>query len=335
MSQERRLERIDRGIKMRSDGFYALLSWRESLYLLAPRAALVLGVLVIPAFLPEHWQRIMCLVGIYALLSLSFDLLISFVGLVCLGGALFMGVGAYCAAVLAYEFGLPPVITIPAGTIMGGLICTLLLLPCLRLRGIYFAIASFIYPFVLSYILQALDIWGGTEGLSGLPYIGSKWASLYLVLIITLVSLFSLRRISSEDVGLVLRGIRENDQAVRASAVNVTFWKAIAVFFAASLGCFCGAFLSAIYGWVGMSFFALDFSILPIAAAVLGGMGSFSGSVIGAFLLVPLTELLRALGPLRMVAYGIILLIFVVARPGGIMPYFTRKYQQFERWVEV
>jgi len=64
-------------------------------------------------------------------------------------------------------------------------------------------------------------------------------------------------------------------------------------------------------------------------------MGSFSGSVIGAFLLVPLTELLRALGPLRMVAYGIILLIFVVARPGGIMPYFTRKYQQFERWVEV
>jgi branched-chain amino acid transport system permease protein len=332
---ERRRERLDRGIKVRSDGFYALLSWREISYLLVPRAALVIGLLGMPVFLPEHWQRVLFLAGIYSLLTISFDLLMSFAGLVSLGGALFMGVGGYSAALFAFKFGLPPSITLIMGTIMGGAISTLLLLPCLRLRGIYFAIASFVYPFLIYHILEALNIWGGTEGISGLPYIASKWVSLYLVLVVTLIALFTLRRIVTEDVGLMLRGIRENEQAAKASGINVNFWKTVAVFFAACVGCFAGACLHATYGWVGVSFFALDFSILPIAAAVLGGMGSFSGPVLGALVLVQLTELLRALGPLRMVAYGIILIIFIVVRPGGLMPYFSRKYHQFERWVEV
>ena len=333
--REDRHQRLDRGIKVRSEGIYALASWREISYLLAPRAALVLGMLVVPALLPEVWQRVACLTGVYALLALAFDFLLSSVGLVCLGGALWMGVGGYIAGILASEFGWTPAVTLPIAALAGGGLCTVLLFPCLPLRGIYFAIATFVYPFLLSHIIEALQIAGGTLGLPGLPTIPNKWTALYLMMLLLNLIVFGFRRLLSEDVGLVFQSIRENDQAVKASGINVTGLKTVAVFIASTVGCFAGAYLCVLYGWTGMSFFALDFSVLPIAASVVGGIGTYTGALLGGVVLVPLTELLRAFGPLRMVLYAAILAIFVVARPEGFMPYLARKYSQFERWVEV
>ena len=332
---ERRRERLDRGIKVRSDGIYALLSWREISYLLMPRAALVIGLLGVPAFLPEQWQRIVCIAGIYALLAMAFDFLLSFVGLVCLGGALWMGVGGYIAGILASEFGLSPAVTLPVATLGGAGVCTLLFLPCLPLRGIYFAIATFVYPLLFSHIIETLQIAGGTFGLSGLETFPGKWPPIYIMVIALILIHFGFRRVATEDVGLVFQSIKDNDQAVRASGLSVIFWKAVGAFIASAIGCFAGAYLCALYGWTGISFFAFDFSILPIAATVMGGTGTFSGALLGSLVLVPLTELLRTFGPLRMVLYAAILALFVVWKPEGVLPYLTRKYHQFERWIEV
>jgi branched-chain amino acid transport system permease protein len=79
----------------------------------------------------------------------------------------------------------------------------------------------------------------------------------------------------------------------------------------------------------------LDYSIIPIAATVLGGTGTYAGALFGAFALVPLSEFLRGVGGLRTVIYSVSLVFFVVALPEGCFHYFQRKYQQFERWVEV
>ena len=82
-NQNRRKERIDRGIKVRTDSLYALTSWRELAYLLAPRLVLIAGMLLLPALMPGmYWQRVISIVCIYALLALSFDFLSHFVGLV-------------------------------------------------------------------------------------------------------------------------------------------------------------------------------------------------------------------------------------------------------------
>ena len=75
--------------------------------------------------------------------------------------------------------------------------------------------------------------------------------------------------------------------------------------------------------------------ILPIASAVVGGPGTLAGATLGAFLLVPLSEILRGLGGLRIVIYGLLLVVFIVGLPEGIFHFVKRKYQQFERWVEV
>ena len=83
------------------------------------------------------------------------------------------------------------------------------------------------------------------------------------------------------------------------------------------------------------SLFASTCSILPIAAAVVGGPGSLAGATLGAFILVPLSEVLRGVGGLRIVFYGVFLVVFIVALPEGIFHFIQRKYNQFERWVEV
>jgi len=273
--------------------------------------------------------------GIFALLALTFDFLTNFVGIVCLGGGLFIGTGGYISGVLSSYFGLPLALTILIGTFGGAVICTLLLLPCLPVRGIYFAIVSLMYPLMIYRIIEALNIFGGTDGISALTTFPNIWVDQYLIIAMILITLFTLRRLVNEDFGLVLRGIKDNDQAVRASGISITWYKAQAVFIASAIGCFAGAYLAHLYGWVGLSLFALDFSILPIACTVLGGMGTLVGPVLGAFILTPLTEILRAFGPLRMVFYCLILVGFIVFRPEGLMNYFERKYHQFEHWIEV
>lgn len=336
-NKDRRKERLDRGIKVRTDGVYAISSWAEISYLLFPRLLFILGLLALPLILSPYpyWQRMLRLVAIYSLLAVSFDFLANFVGLVSLGGGFYVGVGAYVAALLNTNYGLPPIVTIPIATILGGVICTGFFYPCLPLRGVYFAIVSLMYPLLAARFIEALDIFGGTDGILGVAGMGNNWVALYLLIVALLIVAFALRRLRNEDVGLVFRGVKDNDQAVRASGMNITTYKAWAVFIASALGCFCGAVLAHMYNWAGLSQFALDFSILPIAATVVGGGGTLIGPVLGCLILVPLAELLRDFGTLRIAMYSIILTAFIVFKSEGIMSYMTRKYQQFERWVEI
>ena len=336
MNTERRRERIDRGIKIRTDGIYAMMSWRELSYLSAPRLVLIAGMLILPLVMPGmYWQRVITITCIYALIALSFDFLAHFVGLVCLGGAFFVGTGGYIAAILNTSFGLPPLLTIPLATIIGAGVCTLLLLPCLPLRGVYFAIVSLMYPLFAARVIEAFDIFGGTDGIIGIDGFSNNWIEQYFVIGVTLLFLFGIRRLVNMDIGLVIRGVKDNDQAIKASGIDITRIKAMAVFIASAMGCLSGACLAHIYMWSGISQFALDFSILPIAATVIGGGGTLVGPIIGCLILVPISELLRDFGTLRIVFYSIILVGFIVFRSEGIMVFGQRKYHQFERWTKV
>lgn len=336
MEKELRKERVDRGIKVRTEGIYAISSLEEISYLILPRLILILGLLILPSIITSfYWKRVISITCIYVLLALGFDFLAHFVGLVSLGGAFFIGVGGYIAAIMNKHLGLSPMFTIPLATFLGAIICTLLLLPALPLRGVYFAIVTLMYPLAIARIIEALNILGGTDGILGLTGFPSRWLEQYIIILIVIFALFGLRRLVNEDIGLVFRGVKDNDQAVRASGLNITLYKSIAVFIASGLGCLGGAYLSHIYMWSGISQFALDFSILPIAATVIGGGGTLVGPLLGCFFLVPISEFLRAFGTLRIVFYSLILMAFIMFRSEGVMVFAQRKYHQFERWVKV
>jgi branched-chain amino acid transport system permease protein len=117
VDEERRKERLDRGIKARTEGLYAVTSWREVGYLLMPRAGLILVLLVAPLVVPGlYWQRVLGLAAVYALLAISYDFLAERVGLVCIGGAFMIGVGGYISGSLNYYLGLPVALTIPGAS---------------------------------------------------------------------------------------------------------------------------------------------------------------------------------------------------------------------------
>jgi len=331
---EKRKERIDRGIKARSGDIFALSSWREMLYLAAPRWIPIVAFLMLPLILGIYWQKVLLSVAVIALLAISWDILAQ-TGMISLGQALFFGMGAYASGVINYYLGWHPLIAIPLATVIGGTICTVFLLPVLRLRGIYFSMVTLIIPLMLVRIVEATRIFGGTEGLTGIAALPSRWIELYLIMGVLMAALFGFRRMLGSDYGLVLKAISDNDRSVMNAGINIYWFKIQALFISSCIGAFTGAFLTHVYMFVGMPVFALDYSILPIAAAVVGGPGTLAGATLGAFILVPLSELLRGIGGLRIVFYGLFLVIFIVALPEGLFHYVQRKYHQFERWVEV
>ena len=303
-------------------------------YLLFPRVIPVIGIAVLACFLPLYWKKVMIQACIFAMLAVSWDFL-STCGLLSLGQALFFGIGSYTAGSLNHYLHFPIYLTIPIATVVGGFLSTILLLPVIRLRGIYFAMVTLILPLMLIRLVEATKILGGTEGLTGLSPYPNIWVELTAIILGMWVALFALRRFITSDYGLIFVSINDNDRATMASGINIYKFKAQALFIGSSICAFCGAFMTHSYMFTGMPVFALEFSILPIAAAAIGGIGTLAGPLLGAFILVPLSEVLREFGTLRIVFYGLILVICVVALPEGIFHYLSRKYNETERWVRL
>ena len=329
-----RKERIDRCIKARSNDIYAVSSYKEMWYLIFPRVVRIIGIAILAYFLPLYWKKVVITTCIFAMLAVSWDFL-STCGLLSLGQALFFGIGSYTAGGLNHFFHFPIYLTIPIATIVGGFLSTIMLLPVIRLRGIYFAMVTLILPLMLIRLIEATKILGGTEGLTGLSPYPNIWVELTAIMLGMWAALFALRRFITSDYGLIFVSIRDNDRATMASGINIYKFKAQALFVGSSICAFCGAFMTHSYMFTGMSVFTMEFSILPIAASAIGGIGTLAGPLLGAFVLVPLSEILREFGTLRIVFYGLILVICVVALPEGIFHYLSRKYNEMERWVRI
>jgi branched-chain amino acid transport system permease protein len=328
-----RKERLERCIKARSDTIYALSSYKEAVYLLFPRAVTIVGLLVLPLILPEYWIKVLVMTCVVALLALSWDF-IAMAGMFSLGQTLFFGVGAYLAGALNHYLHLSPFFTIPMGTAGGAIFCTILILPVLRLRGIYFAMVTFVLPLLLIRIIEMTGIFGGVEGLSALSPLPNLWVAVYLIIAVFLVCLFGFRRLMDTDYGLILKGIKNNDLAVMSRGINIYWYKAQALLIGSSAAAFVGAFVTHHYRFVGLPAFSMDYTILPIACTIVGGPGTFAGATFGAFVLVPLTELLRAIGTWRVVLYSFFMVVFIILVPEGIFHYLQRKYHQIERLVK-
>jgi len=329
-----RKERIARGIKARSDDIYALGSYKEMWYLLFPRLVPIVGIAIVAFFLPAYWKKVILSTCTFAMLAVSWDFLSS-CGMLSLGQALFFGMGSYTAGCLNHYFHFPVYLTIPLATVIGGFLSTMILLPVIRLRGIYFAMVTLILPLMFMRLIEATKILGGTEGLTRLSPFPNVWVEIILILTAMWAAYFGLRRFIASDYGLIFVSIRDNDRAVMASGINIYAFKAQALFIGSGICAFAGAFMAHAYQFTGMPVFAMDYSILPIAASAIGGIGSLAGPLLGAFILVPLSEFLREFGPLRIVFYGLILVICVIALPEGIFHYISRKYSEMERWVKI
>jgi branched-chain amino acid transport system permease protein len=266
------------------------------------------------------------LAGIYIILTVSINLIIGYAGQVSLGHAAFYGIGAYTSALLALNWHLPfPLAALSAILVAGA--CGLALgLPTLRLKEDYLAIVTLGFGVIVDLVFLNLDITGGPDGLAGIPFpqflgLSFRTPGAYLLLVaaaVLLVLVFTYRLVSSYH-GRALRAIRDHEVTAQVMGINTPAYKIVIFTLAAGLAGLAGSLYAHYITFINPETFGLHTSILILTMAVLGGMGSIAGSVLGAVILTALPELLRQFQAYQDLVYGALLVGLLILRPEGIL----------------
>ena len=261
-----------------------------------------------------YFQSLLFTIGINTLLAFSFYVPIS-AGMISLGQAGFMALGAYTAAMLTVKAGVPFLWAVLAGGCFSGIVGMVVGFPALRIRGVYLMLMTLGFGEAIRVFLLNLDWVGGVSGLSGISP-KTTLTNLYGCIAV-LAFLFS--RINRSQLGRIIEAIRENEDAAQGMGINLTQYKVV-VFasgaFVAGLG---GGFYAHYVQYIEPANFGVHQSLELMIFCVFGGVESYWGSIFGASFLTFLPESLRFLQEWRMFMYGIVLVLMMVLRPRGIV----------------
>ncbi len=282
----------------------------------------------------EYLLHIFVISGIYIILTLSLNLIVGYTGLPALGHAAFSCVGAYVSSLLALNLGFSPWIGLLVGASMAMLFGIVIGYPSVRLKGDYLALATFgLGVIVYSIAKNWVSLTRGPMGLPGIPQfsvfsyqLSAIWQYLIIVIVFVLITLFVLRRIANSPFGRILKSIREDEIASQALGKDTTKHKLLVFIIGAFFAGIAGSLYAHYITFIDPSSFTVMESITILLMVIFGGMGSISGSVVGAVILVFFPELLRFLGmpssiaaPMRQMIYGLLLILLMIKRPQGIM----------------
>ena len=266
---------------------------------------------------------------IYAVVASYWNLLSGYSGILSLGNLGFFAVGAYVSSVLAVELGISPWITIWIGATAAMLIVTTVLgLPALRLRGIYISLLTLAFELALPSIITLLGDWtGGGIGLLGIPTFLDdiqRWQAYYLTFAFAVVALFVLYRIINGRTGMAFVALRDAEDFAGAIGVD-RYREGIKVFAISSFVTgMAGGFFAHTLGSISPGMLSIDQFLMVIAMYMLGGVGTFFGPIIGALVITFGNEYLRVAGSLRLGLIGVLIVLTVMAFPGGIMQLIER-----------
>ncbi|HIR47108.1 MAG TPA: branched-chain amino acid ABC transporter permease [Candidatus Caccousia avicola] len=279
----------------------------------------------------RYSSGIMTTMFINIILTVSLNLVSGFLGQLVLGHAGFMSVGAYTAALFTLYSGLPITISFPISIVLAGVMAAvfgvIIGVPALRLRGDYLAIITLGFGEIIRVIILACDFTGGAKGLRGIPTIlpkGSdatslalaKYSYVFWLAVITVVIIWAFVR---SRHGRAVIAIREDEIAAEASGIHTTYYKLFAFVMAAFFAGVAGSVYAHHIGVLDPGKFNFDYSVEILLMAVLGGLGSITGSIIAAVALTILPEFLRGFEDYRMLIYAVILIIVMLFKPSGLM----------------
>jgi branched-chain amino acid transport system permease protein len=317
-----------------------------------PPRALFLGLFVVALALPwlpmggftNYFLRILTTAVLYMILALGLNIVPGFTGLLDLGYVGFYGIGAYTAGLLTIHYDLSFWLIIPLAALNGAIWGILLGAPTLRLTGDYFAIVTFGFSELVVLVLRN-ELWL-TRGPMGLPGISPPsvfghplvhdWEFFYLVLFLLLVILLVVTRLEDSRLGRAWFAIRGDEIAAQCCGINLIRYKVTAFAISAAVGGVGGAFYAKWFRFIHPDMFKFWESILILCLIVFGGMGSIGGTMLGALILIPLTEILRMVLPqslftARYLFYGLVLVLMMRWRPTGLIPFERAQAQNARR----
>jgi branched-chain amino acid transport system permease protein len=298
-------------------------------------------LLVVALLLPNlihsnYWLQLLSLGGIYAIVSLSLNILIGYTGLFSVGHIAFFGIGAYTSAIMATRFGTPFLLNVVLSGILAMIFGIVLGVPTLRLKGMYLGVATLAFgEIVYQVFLNWDDVTRGSKGILGVPVasiFGYQFRTYrdfyYLVLIFLVLVIALVYNLMRSRIGRALLSIRESEIAAEALGVNVVLYKVLSFATAAFFAGIAGALYCYELKCIFPESFTNSESSTVLAMMVVGGMGSIPGSVLGGIVLTIIPEVLRFVGNIRLVLYGIAIVAIIVFAPkgmGGLIEWIDRK----------
>ena len=312
---------------------------------LVTRLALGLGLLVVlygvnlalETYLIEYALRILLLCGINAILAVGLNLINGTTGQFSIGHAGFMAVGAYttAASVIALENALFPghagtlgllaqapvfCLALVAGALVAALFGFVVGVPSLRLRGDYLAIVTLGFGEIIRLMFNNTESLGGATGYSGdralgLPvYTNFFWVGAWAILAIALIA-----NLTHSSYGRALAAIREDEIAAEAAGIPTTRYKVLAFVISAAAAGLAGGLFAHLQSTIRPDDFKFDRSIDMVVMIIVGGLGSVTGAVVGAFFVGITLELTRDLAQYRLIVYALALILLMLFRPQGLL----------------
>jgi len=288
----------------------------------------------------DYAIHILIMICIYCILGVSFNLILGYTGLIAMCHAAFFGIGAYAAALVGIHLGLGFLAGILAGMAVAGAVGLFVALPAIRVRDEYLIVTTLaLLMIIYTIMMNWLDVTRGAAGLSGIPRpnvfgveLSTPARFLPLSAVFGLICFLVCRRIVASPFGRVLRALRGDETAAEALGKNVASYKIRVFVLGGALAAIAGALLAHYTTYISPFYFTLTDSIFIFAVVIVGGTANLWGPVLGAALLVSVTEALRFLdisplivGFTRQMAYGLILVLFMCFRPQGLLGEFGRK----------
>jgi branched-chain amino acid transport system permease protein len=293
-------------------------------------AVLIVAVIVavLPYIVPStFYLRIAALVFIFSIAVLGLNLLMGFAGQVSLGHAGFFGIGAYAVAVAPTHFGMPGWLALILGIAVAGLLAFIIGRPILKLKGHYLAVATLGMGILIAMVFtNEARLTGGPDGMAVPRLVLFGWGARgsvtwYWISGCTLVLavLLAVNLIDS-PTGRALRAVHDSEVASRVLGIDVARYKLVAFVLSAIYAALAGAYLALFDGLVTPGTAGFLRSIEFVTMAVLGGLGSILGSVVGAALLTILPQMLTVFHDYEHIALGLIMIVFMIFLRAGIVP---------------
>jgi branched-chain amino acid transport system permease protein len=290
---------------------------KNDLLVLAASIALfaIIQVLISVGFIQDYWERNIVYACINIILATSLNLINGITGQFSIGHAGFMAVGAYVGAIVTVKFSLPFIVGILAGAMGAAVLGVVIGLPTLRLTGDYLAIATLGLGEIIRITILNIPYVGGASGFMGIP----KMTNFTWAFFLMLFTLFFIKNFVNSTHGRACISVRENEIAAEAMGIDTTKYKVLAFTLGAAFAGVAGALFSH-YTYIAhpASFtFMRSFDILTMV--VLGGLGSISGSIVGALIFTVVSAVLADWPEWRMVIYALLLIALMLFRPQGLL----------------
>ena len=287
--------------------------------------AVIYGLLqaeVIGAF----WELNLVLIGINIILATSLNMINGYTGQFSIGHAGFLAVGAYVGAIMTVKLGFNMAVALIAGTAAAGLLGFLVGLPTLRLNGDYLAIATLGLGEIIRICILNIDYVGGAAGLMGIP----RLTSFPLVFWIMVAILFFIKNFKNSAHGRACLAIRENEIAADTMGIDTTKYKVMAFTLGAAFAGTAGVLFSHYFFIAHPASFTFMRSFDILTMVVLGGLGSMTGSVMGAVVLTFISAALADFPQWRMIIYSLTMIILMLYRPQGLFGSKELSLQMFQ-----